>query len=456
MEYPGSTFTKMWRKLFLGLFLCAFFIISPLIIAYTIGYRYDWQKGLIKETGAISIDILPKKATISINNQKIRGKMPVRLNTVTPNFYTVHISAENYYEWQKEIEVKNKQTVYIKEIELIKKNKPENLSLGIYKNLSLSPNKDFLVYEKISPKAREIILRNNQTGEEKPLPAPPVSSSSDSTITWSPHNTYFSITNNETPYDSVYIYSTATPQEPFDLTGTQTEKIEHLEWSEDEDSKLYFSTSKEIISFNAKNHAEDSLAKNNFVDWYVYRKELWTLEANTSTNQLDVIKNTLNSPTIFQKLTEDIHLTSPLSLEKWNILSIDHESLMIKNKNQSEVTILTPTAKFRLPTTHFLISNYNDWWLLWNQWELLGYSNTQSPTLLNRSGEQLQQAIPLDKYNTLLLVWNKKTSIFYPYYLVNHDFINTSFVSTQVDDTKKIIYFSGTIDGKQGLWKLAY
>jgi hypothetical protein len=68
----------------------------------------------------------------------------------------------------------------------------------------------------------------------------------------------------------------------------------------------------------------------------------------------------------------------------------------------------------------------------------------------------LDEVLPLDRYNTLLLVWAKKTSIFFPYYGVNHDFINTIFTSVKTDLQSKTLYFTAKIDNQNGLWKLAY
>lgn len=454
MEYPESKFTKPWRRLILWVFILVFFIISPLIIAYTIGYRYDWKKGLIRETGAISIDMLPKHAIVYINNQKIRDKIPIRLNTITPNIYNLRITADNYYEWQKEIEVKNKQTVYIKEIELIKKYKPELIYPGQYPNIYLSPNGNFLVYEVVLEKKSEIKFKNLQTSEVFTLSLP--TNSSKIEVAWGPQSTYFSITPEQPPYDWVYIYSIANPQQPINLSERISNKIEHIQWNTDSRDELFFSTNQEVFSFEPNNRIQRSLTKNDFIDWYMSHNELWILKTNTTTNQLSIIRNILDSPSLFKELDEEIYKSSP-SQKEWKILSVSNGTVLIKNDQQSEMNLITPSEKFKLTTKQFLISDYNNWWLLWSPWELFSYSNTETNlTLLNRSGEQLQKVIPLDKYNTLLLVWGKKTSIFFPYYLVNHDFLNTSFTSVQVDTTRKIIYFSASLDGKDGLWSVKY
>ena len=93
MEYPQTKFTHSARLLMLILFIIAFFVISPIIIMYTAGYRYDWRNGLLKETGAISVDVEPKNATVYLNGIKLQDKMPIRLNNIAPAKYSLRITA---------------------------------------------------------------------------------------------------------------------------------------------------------------------------------------------------------------------------------------------------------------------------------------------------------------------------------------------------------------------------
>jgi hypothetical protein len=93
MEYPGTKFTKPIRQFMFIFFISAFFIISPLLIMYTAGYRYDWHNGLLKETGSISIDIEPQESVAYLNNIKLQKTPPIRLNNITPATYNTRLSA---------------------------------------------------------------------------------------------------------------------------------------------------------------------------------------------------------------------------------------------------------------------------------------------------------------------------------------------------------------------------
>ena len=148
MEYPGSKFTRRYRLILFAVFVAAFFVITPVLIMYSSGYRYDWQNGLIKETGAINVDILPVNAVVYLNDAWLKGGMPYRLKNIAPGKYRLKITAPGYFDWLKDVEVKSKQTVYIKEISLLKKNTPYLLAPGQIKNAALAADGNFIIFSR--------------------------------------------------------------------------------------------------------------------------------------------------------------------------------------------------------------------------------------------------------------------------------------------------------------------
>src|SRR3989338_10563832 len=140
MEYPGAHLIKPIRRLILVTFIVAFFLITPLMLLYTTGYRYDWKAGIIRETGGLSIDATPVDADVYLNDLPLDSSLPIRLKNITPKKYHIKISARGYFDWEKEIIVERKQTTYIKDIQLLKKNEPVKIQTASIGNISLSPN----------------------------------------------------------------------------------------------------------------------------------------------------------------------------------------------------------------------------------------------------------------------------------------------------------------------------
>jgi hypothetical protein len=117
MEYPGSVFTRGWRVALLVFFIAAFFVATPLTLLYSIGYHFDWRSGFLKQAGGLSIDEITPKSDVRVylNDVKLSGGLPIRLKNITPRTYLLRLTAPGYYDWEKQVEVRNKETYYVKQ-----------------------------------------------------------------------------------------------------------------------------------------------------------------------------------------------------------------------------------------------------------------------------------------------------------------------------------------------------
>lgn len=449
MEYPGSKFTRPWRLAMLGIFIAAFFIISPLLVLYTAGYRYDFKNGIIQEIGAISIDVLPKNASAFLNDKKIQGKMPIRLKNVSPGKYKIKISADGFYDWEKEITVENKQTAYFKEIKLIKKSSPEKIDDGQIEQFSLSNNKKYLIYQKINVDKQEFYLRdlnNNEDtfifGDEK---------NKKYNIKWFESSNLAAISTDEAT--RIQIIDTNTPELNWDLAKEEKNKIFKWQWSDDNDPEIYYSTKNQLSAINVLTKQKINLGKNNLLDWQIENKQVWGIQVSSSTKQLVVTKNTFGSNQIFLVLGDS---NDDDQQNNWNFIKTTDNQILLKKTNQSEMLLVSQNKQYNFYGEKFLISPYNNWWIMWTPWELTTYSRGEDPFLLNRSGEKLNKVIILDEYNTLGLIWADKVTALFPYYFVNHVLINQPINDAEADGENRILYFSGKNNDQIGLWKMTY
>jgi len=124
MDYPKTNLNRRVRIIIMSFFIFSFFVISPIVISYTVGYRYDWKKREIRQTGVINIDIKPKDSSIYLNNIKINQTIPIKLNNRAPGIYNVKIQKEGYHDWIKDVNIESKKTTYIKDITLFKQSLP--------------------------------------------------------------------------------------------------------------------------------------------------------------------------------------------------------------------------------------------------------------------------------------------------------------------------------------------
>lgn len=457
MEYPGTKFTRPIRLTLLVLCVVLFFIISPTIILYTAGYRYDWHNGLLKETGSINIDIEPEDTEVYLNGIRLQEKLPIRLNNIVPAKYNLRIAASGYLDWTKEIEVKNKQTYYIKDIRLLKKNKPQLLVNEKIDNFFLSYNGQFILYSLIKGNDTEIWLRNNNLGQNILIST--INTRKPLDIIWAEKNNYALITAAaENGYASLLVVNASNPSRLTDLTQILS-GIKKVQWSNTIEPQLYYGTGENIYAYSPITSKSQVITENKYVDWHMENGQLWTIQNDISKQEYVIIKNTLGFSSEFNRLTpEDLDVAGGdiTSETKVHILIARQETALIKTEKNSKMILTGRNYKYKIQADKFFISKFNNWWLLWSPLELWSYSQNEEPYLLSRSGEHLEQVVPLDEHNTLGLTWADKTAALFPYYLVGHEIINEKIKKSAADSENKIFYFIPEDKNKPGIWKLNY
>src|SRR3989338_483042 len=455
MEYPGTKFTRPIRLSLLLFFIAAFFIIAPLLILYTAGYRYDWYNGLFNETGAISIDILPKNATVHVNGLRLKGKMPIRLKNITPGRYDLRLTAPEYHDWQKTVEVKNQETLYLKDIQMMQQNKPVLLNKGAIKNIWLSPNGRFLLYVVTTVEENKIFLRDNSAHTVTFLTDLP--KNLEPHVTWAKENNYVALYTLPAPYEIVLLVDASeTSNSPLDLTK-KIPSITKVQWLDVAQPEIYIanqSTTSSVYRFAVATGELTPIPLSTYADWSLEGTSLWAITLNTSTRQWILLRDALHTKNNFLPLKDAGGAVSPQP--GWELLTAYQGQALVKERGHEEIKIVASETIFPVLADTFFLSPYNNWLLLWSPHELWTYTIGEEPRLLNRSGERLMQVVPLDNNNTLDLRWSDKVTVLFPYYLISHEFINGQLTALAVNSEERIAYFSGSIDGEEGLWQLTY
>lgn len=464
MEYPGTKFTRPIRLTMLIVFITAFFIISPAIIMYTAGYRYDWHNGLLKETGSISIDIEPENSTIYLNNIRLQEELPIRLNNIIPAKYNLRISAPGYFDWNKEIEIKNKQTNYTKEISLIKKNEPEIVITADHRgeefeiiNFSLSHDGRFIAFTTKKDTFGVWLWDNNS---QQSINLIQTNSSVEPRIVWTNNSYYAAVTvqTNSGTYSQVHIVNAANPGEIVDI-AQNSQAIHKIQWGTAAEPQLYYSTPENISVYSPENDRIQPISQNSYVDWHMDGGQLWTVQVASPTQAYQIIKNTLGFSSVFNQITAADLISENENNDKkitMQILAAYGNTALVKTNVTDNMILVTNNSTYQVPAENFLVSKYGNWLLLWSDWELWTYSQGEEPNLLNRSGEQLNYVLPMDQYNTLALIWRDKATILFPYYFVSHDLLDEKITHPAADTENKILYFINSDENNPGIWKLAY
>ncbi|MBT4277252.1 hypothetical protein HOD96_00685 [Candidatus Falkowbacteria bacterium] len=116
---------KTRRILYIS-FIIFFILVSAATITYTAGYRFHFKKYKFQKNGGIFLEFKPKEVNIYINNklEELTGFFDnsFKITDLLPGEYTIKITKDGYYSWEKLIKVEEDKINFLKNIILFKKN----------------------------------------------------------------------------------------------------------------------------------------------------------------------------------------------------------------------------------------------------------------------------------------------------------------------------------------------
>ncbi len=443
MSYPKSILTRKVRLLIMSFLITIFFVISPIVIMYTAGYRWDNINKEIKQTGVLSIDINPKNTEVFLNDIKIQKKLPIYLPNRAPGSYKIKLTLNGYKTWEKDIEIESKKTTYIKNITLFKDNLPTKVSeTKDIKIDALYPSGSgrylLLVSQNNSIYEMDIFDTQNQSLEAIAR----VKSDFEPKINWSPFADFLTLQTGSGNQINLQILDAKNNDS---TSYTFYSPITNIIWSKNTSKPTIFVEDRNII------YSLDLTTKTN---WGNSLNDPWFIDNNQNFWSLDAKNNLLekiNSEIInFNKLPEKIE----------SIVDVNQNRIIFKNNNNIIVAGIDNTTLKNIQSLNIQNLFYNQntgEWLAWSPWELWTIYENGETTLLNRTSSRIDQVIPLDQYGLVLLSSENKLLGFNPGYYVEHELFkngNVEKIGVNIDARK--IFFLGEVAGNRGLFELEY
>lgn len=93
------------RKLISTIFITVFLLVAPLLLLYTMGYRYSLKRGSIQSTGALTLITIPKGSRVTMNGALQDGLTPAHLTQLAPGSYALKAEKEGFTPWQRQVSI---------------------------------------------------------------------------------------------------------------------------------------------------------------------------------------------------------------------------------------------------------------------------------------------------------------------------------------------------------------
>jgi len=159
------------RRWLYSIFIFLFLIISPLIIAYALGYRLDTSHWSVTKVGALYIKSYPAGANIYVNDVFTKRKTPTQVINIPVGQSTFLVEKDGYQPWSKTLEVTAGNTTFVQDILIFKQDlKKQSLGSG-GSQLLASTNNDAYVYLTESQELINVNTVNRTTANITKLPA---------------------------------------------------------------------------------------------------------------------------------------------------------------------------------------------------------------------------------------------------------------------------------------------
>lgn len=94
------------RHFFFWLFSFLFILFSPVVVFYSLGYKFDVHAKKFLKTGAINIKIFPKGVDVYLDDKKIEGTAPLTIRELLPRKYSLTLVKEGFYPYKLATEIK--------------------------------------------------------------------------------------------------------------------------------------------------------------------------------------------------------------------------------------------------------------------------------------------------------------------------------------------------------------
>lgn len=449
--------TLKTRRYLYIFFIILFLIITPLLILYTSGYKFD-NGFQMQKTGMLIIDSKPEGAKIYINEKiqqsfikKIFNKKesyiltPAKIKGLLPGDYTVTIETENHWSWGKKLTIKPGESTFAEDIILFKKDLPTLLISGKFEKVSLSPNEKYIITQ--DDTATNLIDLDTEKVQTI-APDSKITKISSTTCLWSPENKNV-IVNDK-------ICSIENWESPKSLTDLIGSNIENIQWDIDEENNIYYISNNSIKNFDLRNNSSKTIIDNaDIIDYLPKDKYLYYIAQENYQAFLNVWD--INNKEMVRKIN--------LPLSKYKFINENHKYLNILDTNNNMLHLINPFSQFK-PFRETVNNITHSQWvdkdklIYANDFEIWVYDiEMNQKTLLTRISNNIQNILWHPSNNYILYSTDKSVNIIEldkrEKYNITKLIEFNEIKNLQINKKGDTIYFYTIIGNREGLYKLA-
>ncbi len=466
---------KLTRFLYLFCILI-FLVCAPLIIFYSNGWRYDFQKNQITKTGSLSVESFPPGAEVYLNGKlkkqdifgklffyknifntrKIGGLTPVLVKNIIPDDYLVEIKKEGYNIWQKKLTIEKEKITIIKNADLFL-SQPK-IKLLVEKNIihqKISPDQKNIAYLAEDGKSINLEVIDLKSEKSTILRQSPFL---EPFLSWSPSNKDILIKekNPASDKENYFVVTLNNPDLILSLGDflPANQIFSNLKWK---NNLIIFGISgKNLYEINIFQKNYQLLYQNNAGDYLINNNDLYRVENIKDQTNLNKIDLSSDRQTLVSIL--------PYS-DNYEFLDLGLDLIGLINKNDNFLYLIDPQIKkdkniiLKTNANQYQVDKINNQLIYNNEFEISTFNlDKKKEEIITRYSQKIEKAISY--YLGGSIIFNSSQSL-YAIEIDKRD--KRSFTellkNSKIDDfiateIPKFLYLNGELEGKKGLFKV--
>jgi len=104
------------RAVLFYLSLAVFFSGLPLILSFSLGYKFNPRTFKFTKTGIVSLKTQPQGADVYLDGRLLDQKTPLTINELLPGSYNLKVELKHYYPWSSQINVQPRKVIRFEKI----------------------------------------------------------------------------------------------------------------------------------------------------------------------------------------------------------------------------------------------------------------------------------------------------------------------------------------------------
>lgn len=458
--------TIQTRRAIYIIFIVIFLIVTPIILFYTAGYRYDFKKNKMLKTGGIFLLVKEPQSQIYLNGklEKESGIIfnnEIRFNNLLPNNYHLAVKKDGYYPWEKTLPVYSQQTTFAEHISMFLKKEAEQINSAPNQILSLSPDQKYFIYLELNKGVAEILIMDTGRWERELLYRADYSFLQNleprEIAGWSMDSKKILINVSNKEQDKISLVVDLDKNgESILLNDFIDIKLDKIYWGTNNSNILYGNSQNIIYEINLLDKSiaptVESAKDNIITDFYRDNDNFWYLAKNKNETLL-FKKNIWSGEEIVLKLEQDDYYFIP---------SAPSKIFSLYNKTEQRVILVEKDTLNKLLDEYAAAAQWNNKGsrlLYYNDFELWHYNLTENKKeLISRYSQEIKKAlwVPGVDYVIFLLGDNLKIIELDDrdqrnfYHLTENAGLNNFIINGK----GQWVYFSSAENENPGLYKL--